>query len=1068
MAMIHKNLTPWFWGPKVTSRRPPQPEMAVCVRAVFRLEAGKPLEPIVDPIKQGFMSGDTFAEDDIDQKGVLLHPSDFAEWKPKAEFLLRGTCFPPNGSATECEVKFRVGSWQKSLRVVGPRVFRPGLLLGGKASEPLPFKSMPLTWENAYGGPGYPQNPAGRGHEGAELPTIERMGNPVVKVGKAGVIPAGFLPISPNWPQRSGKRGRNYGEQWKQSRAPFYSDDFDWSCFQSAPEDQQIEGYLSGDEDLQFVNLSPSSADWTVSLPGLRIRAFVKTADSVIREPRMNLDTLYADLEAGRLFLTWRGHVPIQKVDMSDVQVVLIAQESIAEPELPFKHYEDKLQEFAADPVGLEAAMPPGFLEVAKAIQAAELAERNGEPLPDLRPLAATLPPGCPFPPWFLAAASGDPDPLGVKAHFPPGMLEGDDPLALRDKIGDLGDEEKRDPVLEELAAAKDKPAELLPALRKLAELLPPGQQGSMLAGIAALEQGLDAARAAQVGSPELVGGSTQATAKPAAAAVNDMVQQLKGDVRGAIDGLGGVQTPDLAAVRTRLEGLAAGLAEVPSIDDVVAKALAPLDAMVLPELPVIPDVEAQLAAEREELDAQEAKMKKADGNNPMLALFGFGRKLIENAPRPGDLVPDFSPIVDGLKKTHEALLGAGIGAAALAPLARIQEKVVAIQAALPSRPPLPVGDYSGKSLRRRDFRGQDLRGMVFAGADLTGARFDGANLDGADFCKADATRAVFNGATLRGANLGKSILNNAKLSKVMAEGACFAGAELSEADLSESMLQQCDLQQVRAEKVNLNRAVLADSNLEFADLTKADLRHADLTRCRLTMAILQLAKADHACLRDSKADMTRFNLARMNNADLRGMQSAMGSFQGSDCSGADFTQCRFSKVDCMQARLDGALFQSADMSQVILRDTSAVGANFIRANLKGASATGKADFSKADFRNARAENSFWMEVELSGADFRGASMEFGSLQNCRGSDVDFAGARLKGACLRQVQLQRPRFAQADLCSADFTEAVLHDANFRDANCYDMKMLGAQAIRSDFTGAFTAGLQMDPNKKRQA
>ena len=67
VPLLQKNLTPFFWGPKATSRRPPQVEMALCVRGVFRLEPGKPVEAIEDLMDQGFMSGNQWAEDDPDR-----------------------------------------------------------------------------------------------------------------------------------------------------------------------------------------------------------------------------------------------------------------------------------------------------------------------------------------------------------------------------------------------------------------------------------------------------------------------------------------------------------------------------------------------------------------------------------------------------------------------------------------------------------------------------------------------------------------------------------------------------------------------------------------------------------------------------------------------------------------------------------------------------------------------------------------------------------------------------------------------------------------------------------------
>lgn len=1071
MAMIHKNLTPFFWGPKVTSRKPPQVEMAVCVRGVFKLIPGQPLLAIEDPMQQGFMSGDTFLPEDIDQRGALVTANDFAEWKLHGEMLLKGTCHPPGGSATSCNVRFAVGDWSKTLRVVGPRVFRPGMLLGGTMSDPLPFEQMPLSWQNAYGGAGYAENPVGRGYDGPEMPTVEPVDAPVTKQGKRNVVPATFLPQSPHWPQRAGKRGKKYDAVWKRTRAPFYAEDFDWTYFQSAPEDQRLAGYLRGDEELLFENLHPAAPKWQTKLPALRIRAFVKTHDGSVREPEMHLDTLYADLDAGKLYLTWRGHAPIREIDMTDVAVVLIASEPLhAEPK-PFADYEAQLLEFEKDPVGLEAAMPPGFLAVANAIQAAELAERNGEPMPDLSTLAANLPAGCPFPPWFLAAATGHPDPLGIEAKFPPGMLGNDDPLGVRDKIGELGDKDKLEKALEGLPDAKTDPTAAIAPLRRLALLMPPDKQPGMNATVDAIEQALLAAKVEDGGAAmqkALAAQPPPAPPVPAATAVANTIAGAKAQLASAAEAAAAGNSPGKEAVLAKLADASAKLEKAPtSLDAIVGKALAPLDAMPMPELPAIPEVEGQIAAERDKLLAQEKKLRAKQPDEPMLAMFQFGHRLLDNAPRPANLVPDFSPLLAILQQTHTALAAQGIGAVALAPLLRLKGRVEAVVAQLPQRPPAPTGKYALQNLVRRDFRNQDLRGEVFAKSDLTGASFAGANLAGASFRDANATNVDFSGAILTEADFGKCTLSKARFCNAAAERCKLADADLSGADLSNSNLAAADLQQARLGKANLSRANLTGANLSFADLSKADLRHANLHRAQLTLAVLDLVKGDHANFREATADMVKITTSRLLGANLRGMHSSMGSFVNSDLTGADLSECRFTKVDFMKAVLDGARFDRASLKQSILRDTRAIGASFDGADLGGASATGTASFQKATFRGAKAQRSVWMDVEFTGADLSGANFEHANFQGARGEDVDFAGSQLKGACFQRARLLRPRFAQADLCSADFNNTHLDDANFRNANCYDVKFLGARAVRSDFEGAFTVGIQVSDPKATQ-
>lgn len=1059
--MIHKNLTPFFWGPRVTSRKPPQPELAVCVRGVWKLVPGQPLEVIADPMAQGFMSGDTFAADDIDQKGALLHSNDFAEWKLHADLLLKGTCHPPGGPATQCDVRFAVGNWSKTLRVVGQRVYRPGLLLGGKASEPLPFERMALSWQNAYGGAGYATNPVGRGFDGPELPTVEHPDAPVQKQGKNGVTPATFLPISPHWPQRAGKRGKKYDATWKKTRAPFYAEDFDWTSCQGAPADQWYDGYLRGDEEVLFEHLHPTAPQWRTRLPGLRIRAFVKTTDGVVREPEMHLDTLYADLDDGKLYLTWRGHAPIRELDMTDVGVVLIASEPLAEPPQPFAAYEAQLAAFEADPVGLKGAFPPGFLEVAAAVEAAQLAERNGEPMPDLAAVAAKLPPDCPFPPWFLAAVAGSDDPLGIKAAFPPGLLDGKLPGAA-ENLGQLVDPTKVGAALGGLPKVASDPQQAVSVLKAVAGLLPGAQAQTMAASVASLESAfasLSAGDGAGMLEKAMAAGAASAPPLPAAASVAKAMEQAKTMLDGGKAALAAAENPGGVAAAA-LEATSGKLATVPSLDAMVADALAPLDSLQLPELPPIPDVDADLAAQSAKLTADEAKLREKHGDHPMLGLFALGHRLIASAPRPADVAPDLSPLVTGLGNAHAALLAQGISATALGPLGKLLDKVKALVAKIPKKA-APKGEFALRDLRGADFRGRNLRGAGFARADLTGASFQGADLTGADFRGANLTGADLNSATLVGADFSRATLAKARMSDVVASGIVLQEADLAGADLSRADLREAKAEQARLPKAKLPHARLAGADLRFAQLVGVDLSDADLSDAKLSLAVIDVARADRASLQRAVLDMAQLTKCRLHGARLHGVQGSMTSFQGSDLTGADLRECRLQKPDFMKAVLDRADLRGAAMPQANFRDVRAIGLDGRDCDLGGAFATGTANFSQARFCGARAARSTWMDVELGGADLSRSHFPNAYFQGSKGDDVNFHAAVLTGACFRQAQLRRPNFAGADLASADFNRARLDDANFRSANCYDVKFLGAEAVRSDFHDAFVVGVQLD-------
>ncbi len=374
--MLTKNLTPFLVGTKVTSRRPPQPEMTVIVRGTWKLTPGEPLT-VVEGLDQGFLTAEVYREEDEDRRGETLYGGDFADYKLNAEVMLTGSCHAPRGAPiTDCLVRFSVGAWSKALRVMGPRAWSDRRS-GARVSEPLRFTKMPLDFAHAFGGPKLAKNPVGKGAEGKELPNIEDPTQPI-RSPKDRPHPASFAPISPSWPDRAEKMGTQYGKAYRDTRAPFYAEDFSWSFFSAAPADQQLKGFLRGDEELSFTNLHSKAHTFSARLPGLRVRAFVEDVKGRFREQPMSLDTLFVELDKEFVHLTWRGVGEVREQDLIDVAYLLVASEPLASEPLPEAHYLGLLRAFATDPTGVLAAMPDGLIEAGEALKK----RRAGEPAP--------------------------------------------------------------------------------------------------------------------------------------------------------------------------------------------------------------------------------------------------------------------------------------------------------------------------------------------------------------------------------------------------------------------------------------------------------------------------------------------------------------------------------------------------------------------------------------------------------------------------------------------------------------------------------------------------------------
>lgn len=355
--------------------RHPNWSVTLIVKGTFDLRPAKTAQLATTQLMP---TGDVHVDDDLE--GVMRYANDFGSFKPGADVLLVGRCHPRGGLPTDaCPVTFQVGRFSKSLAVIGERSLTRGLLTD-KTSDPEPFTAMDLSYRNAFGGPGCKTNPLGKGFADEigprgekryrRLPNIEDPAR-LITDWSGKHPPAGFGPIPLTWPQRMSKSG-TYNRKWKKERWPFYPEDFDWSFFNVAPLDQQLRGYLRGDEELFFENLHPEQDQYRAKLPGLRVRCFTveleRTTERFIEVP-MVLDTLWVDMEAGKLVLVWRGNRDVRDQKLSFIYQLFVFTEPLAEETRPMDYYrqalldalerrKEEVQAFEAEPPAPPAPMP--------------------------------------------------------------------------------------------------------------------------------------------------------------------------------------------------------------------------------------------------------------------------------------------------------------------------------------------------------------------------------------------------------------------------------------------------------------------------------------------------------------------------------------------------------------------------------------------------------------------------------------------------------------------------------------------------------------------------------------
>jgi len=252
----------------------------------------------------------------------MKYDTDFVLDKEATDVILNGQAWSKKGMVTRVEPAIQVGSINKKLIVTGERTWRNDLL--NTKSLAMPFKSMPLVYERAYGGIDitckdekkhvpYPANPAGTGFS-IKSSCMQNKKVPNIKY-KSGIFankknPAGFGAISCHWQPRA-SYGGTYDEKWEQEQKPLLPKDFNMKYFQHAPEDQQIKGYLKGGEPVILKNLHPRG-DLSFNLPKTGFECITEL-DSKEIEHKPNLHTVIFEPDDNKVIMVWHTAVQCHK-----------------------------------------------------------------------------------------------------------------------------------------------------------------------------------------------------------------------------------------------------------------------------------------------------------------------------------------------------------------------------------------------------------------------------------------------------------------------------------------------------------------------------------------------------------------------------------------------------------------------------------------------------------------------------------------------------------------------------------------------------------------------------------
>lgn len=278
----------------------------------------------------------------------VVQESDYAPFKPRCDILFaHAVAYAPQGKPAErIAVGVRIGDWEKSLQATGPRAITQGVL-GWNVGDPEPVAAVPIRYEYAWGGTcQWPlqlaegaepellerdeRNPIGAGFIGKrwvknvnahrfKAPQLEPLGCAFegrdVDAREFPVV--GLGPVGRWWLPRRLTAG-TYDDAWKATRWPGLPGDFDFRYWNAAPEDQQID-YPVGGEQVAMVGLHPGG-EMRFRLPKPDTKLLLHLAGGLPLFKPFNIDTLLFDLKAMQLIVVQRALVAAKaNVEMVEI-----------------------------------------------------------------------------------------------------------------------------------------------------------------------------------------------------------------------------------------------------------------------------------------------------------------------------------------------------------------------------------------------------------------------------------------------------------------------------------------------------------------------------------------------------------------------------------------------------------------------------------------------------------------------------------------------------------------------------------------------------------------------------
>lgn len=829
-------------------------------------------------------------------------PLDTGEPKTRGEVVVFGNYHAPNGTPVlQHGARIHVGPIDKSIRVTGRREWRRSPDNQPFATPPEPFTTMPLDdWRLAFGGPQYPDNPAGMGFWREDiftadgrypLPCLEPV-RETMALPTDLVEPVCFGPRDIMLPDRQRYAG-TYDRHWAENHAPGLAADAKLDLFQVASRDQQIEGFFAGNETLQVENMHPEQPVLSGQLPGVRPRLFIRHHQHhewKLEELALYADTLVLLPEIALGVLIHRTNLWVSAFDHPEIDLLLAGFEWQEQPPRPLDYYGDDLAR-RLDPedgfkLGLDhtSLSPEGWQEPPHEKAAWFKVARPGNP---------TLPP--------RLQALIDQATAKLEATIPPDILAG----------------------MKKAADDYDPPAEIK-ALR---------------AELDALKAAAPAATEARQLRPQIE--RVFAMARDIGFSVRDQAHARARDLaaKAGFDYDALLAESAANGPKTPQELIAAADAEIERMADAAPPGMR---ASVLAHKPgdhtgFIDQAVTDLATLQTRMRSQIGHMMPASASPPRT---------------------DGARRVAGLRAALQSGAALARGDYAGLDLSGLDLSGRDLTEADFTDCRLEGARFDGAMLARACLAGAVLDDASFAGADLTDAnlgrtslnrtRLAGAILERTQLSAAQGQHTDFTAARLKEATVTDAVLTQAVFARAEMTDVSFLDAILDQAVFDEAVMEKVVLMNCRADQARfvataMTRCTLLDTRMHDADFSHArierlstagnvDLARTCFDRARMPAACLIGASLPNTSWVAANLAAALFNQADLRQAHFASALAANASFMRADLfhadlTGADLAGASLIRADCTYASLAHTSLYGADLTETILAHTVLDGA---------------------------------------------------------------------------------------------------------------------------------------------